>query len=160
MPSSDPGTYTLQRRTRVPLDLEATFAFFAEPGNLARITPPWLGFRMVEPADPVMGQGLELEYRVRPLGFSQRWVSRISVWEPPHRFVDEQLAGPYASWHHEHTFRAADGGTDVLDTVTYALPFGHLGRLAHTLLVRRQLRSIFDYRETALRRILVENRAA
>ena len=78
----------------------------------------------------------------------QRWVSEITEYEPPYRFVDEQRQGPYALWHHEHRFADAEtGGTLITDRVTYALPFGPLGRIAHALLVRRQLASIFDYRD-------------
>ena len=145
--------YRLHRVQRVATPLEETFEFFSRPENLARITPPWLAFEMVSD-DADMREGLRIEYRVRPLGFPQKWVSEITAYEPPHRFVDEQVAGPYARWHHEHRFRPVDGGTEVVDDVTYALPFGPLGRLAHALLVRRQLESIFDYRERRLPELL------
>ena len=145
--------YTLHRVQPVSRRLDETFEFFAGPENLARITPPWLGFRMVSD-DVAMREGLRIEYRVRPLGFPQKWVSEITAYDPPHRFIDEQAEGPYASWHHEHIFRAVDGGTEVVDIVTYALPLGPLGRLAHALLVRRQLESIFDYRREQLSELL------
>ena len=137
--------YTLHRTQWVPVPLQDTFDFFSRPENLGKITPPWLGFRMVSD-DADMREGLIIEYRVKPLGFPQKWVSEITAYDPPHRFVDEQRHGPYRKWHHEHRFRAADDGTEIIDTVTYALPFGPLGRLAHTLFVRRQLESIFRYR--------------
>ncbi|NIP83831.1 MAG: CDP-paratose 2-epimerase, partial [Gemmatimonadetes bacterium] len=127
--------YTLHRVQRVPAPLDETFDFFSRPENLARITPPWLGFRMVSD-DVDMREGLRIEYRVRPLGLPWRWVSEITVWDPPRRFVDEQVTGPYARWRHEHRFGITGGGTEVTDTVTYALPFGPIGRLAHALLVR------------------------
>ncbi len=156
-------TYTLHRVQVVPTPLDETFDFFSRPENLGRITPPWLSFRMVSD-DADMREGLIIEYRVSPLGFPQKWVSEITAYDPPHRFVDEQRAGPYALWHHEHTFRAiggdasgsggGTGGTEVTDTVTYALPFGVLGRLAHGLLVRRQLESIFRYRAERLPELL------
>ena len=145
--------YTLHRVQRVPTPLDETFDFFSRPENLARITPPWLGFRMIS-TDTDMREGLRIEYRVRPLGVPQQWVSEISVWEPPHRFVDEQRKGPYRRWHHEHRFRAAGSGTEVTDTVTYALPYGAIGRLAHALLIRRQLESIFSYRTRKLAELL------
>lgn len=146
--------YTLERTQLILRPLDSTFEFFASPGNLAQITPPWLDFRIVGPGDLTMRPGLRIEYRIRPLGFPQRWVSEITAYEPPHRFVDEQRVGPYAHWHHEHVFRAVDGGTEVMDRVDYALPFGAAGRLAHALFVRRQLESIFDYRERSLARLL------
>jgi ligand-binding SRPBCC domain-containing protein len=145
--------YTLHRVQAVAAPLDETFDFFSRPENLARITPPWLAFQLVSD-DLEMREGLRIEYRVRPLGFPQKWVSRITVYDPPHRFVDEQVEGPYGKWHHEHTFRAVEGGTEVTDTVTYALPFGPFGRLAHALLVRRQLAAIFDFRRRALADLL------
>ena len=145
--------YELHRVQRVPVSQEKTFDFFSRPENLARITPPWLGFRIVSD-DVEMREGLRIEYRVKPLGFPQKWVSEITAYDPPHRFVDEQVEGPYGLWHHEHTFRAVGGGTEVTDRVRYALPFGVLGRLAHAVLVRRQLESIFDHRERTLTRLL------
>lgn len=159
-------TYTLHRVQAVPTPLDETFEFFSRPENLGRITPPWLSFRMVS-EDADMREGLIIEYRVSPLGFPRKWLSEITAYDPPHRFVDEQRQGPYALWHHEHTFRALDGesadggaadgraaGTEVTDTVTYALPFGPLGRLAQGLLVRRQLESIFRYRAERLPELL------
>jgi len=140
----------------VPRGLDEVFPFFAEPRNLARITPAWLGFRIVSAGDLTMRAGLRIEYRVRPLGFPQTWVSEITLWDPPHRFVDEQVRGPYRLWHHLHTFRAVAGGTELVDEVTYALPFGPLGSLAHALVVRRQLATIFDYRARVVRDLFGE----
>jgi ligand-binding SRPBCC domain-containing protein len=160
-------SYRLERRQFVALPLADTFAFHAEPRNLARITPGWLAFRLLgfdvadgnggETAHIQMRKGLRLEYRIRPLGVPQRWTSEITEWDPPRRFVDEQLRGPYRSWRHEHEFRAVAGGTEIVDRVSYALPLGALGRLAHALFVRRQLRAIFDHREAMVERILVQD---
>jgi ligand-binding SRPBCC domain-containing protein len=151
--------HVLERRQRVARPLAEVFAFYSDPRNLARITPGWLGFRIVGydvPAGPegsaqagvapAMRRGLRIEYRVRPLGVPQRWVSEITEWEPPARFVDEQVVGPYRRWRHEHGFRAVNGGTEITDRVEYALPFGPLGRVVERLLVARQLRAIFDHR--------------
>lgn len=137
--------YVLSRVQTVPRPLDEVFAFFANPANLARITPPWLGFRMLTPPQ-AMRAGLLIDYRIRPLGIPQRWRSAITTWEPPSRFVDEQVRGPYRSWHHLHEFHAVEDGTEIRDTVHYALPLGLLGRIARTLLVRRQLDAIFAYR--------------
>lgn len=140
------STFQLVRSQVIPLPLERVFPFFAEPRNLARITPPGLGFRIMTPGPLVMATGLRIEYRVSPLGVPQRWVSEITLWDPPHRFVDEQRVGPYRRWHHLHEFLPAPGGTEVRDVVTYALPFGILGALAHRIFVRRQLEAIFAHR--------------
>jgi len=142
--------FNVERTQRVPRSLDEVFAFFAAPGNLARITPSWLGFQIVTP-DVEMRQGLTIEYRIRPLGLPQRWVSEITLWDPPRRFVDEQRRGPYRRWRHLHEFRAVEGGTEIRDRVTYELPLGPLGRVAHALFVRRQLEAIFAYRERVVR---------
>ena len=140
------NVHVIEQVQVVPRTLEDVFPFFTAAENLARITPSWLGFRMVSEGPLVMRPGLRVEYRVRPLLVPQRWVSEITLWDPPRRFVDEQVHGPYRYWHHLHEFRAAPGGgTEIRDRVTYALPFGPLGALAHPL-VRRQLETIFAHR--------------
>lgn len=146
-PSRPENVHVLECVQYVARPLAEVFPFFAEPENLARITPPWLAFRVVSEGPLVMHEGLRIEYRVSPLFVPQRWESLITLWDPPRRFVDEQVRGPYRYWHHLHEFRrAADGvGTEIRDRVTYALPFGPLGALAHPI-VRRQLEAIFAFR--------------
>ena len=148
--------YQLHREQTVPVPSPKVFEFFADPRNLGRITPSWLSFRMLNKGELVMREGLRIDYRIRPLGFPQRWTSIISTWDPPRRFVDEQVRGPYRRWHHLHEFRAVEGGTVITDCVTYALPFGPLGRLAHGVFVGRQLAAIFEHRERAVVQLLVD----
>ena len=124
------------------------FPFFAEARNLEAITPPFLNFHVVS-ADE-MRVGALIEYRLRLHGIPIRWLTRIEEWEPGVRFVDAQLRGPYALWHHTHEFEAHDGHTLMRDTVRYALPFGPLGTVAHRLFVRRDVERIFDYRTVSL----------
>lgn len=146
--------YVLERKQRVPRPLEEVFAFFSDPRNLARITPPWLAFRALDSGDDLtMREGLRIHYEIRPLVIPQRWTSVITVWDPPHRFVDEQLRGPYRRWHHLHEFTRSHEGTEIRDRVTYQLPFGLLGRLAHALFVRRQLEAIFAYRHRRVQQL-------
>ena len=132
-------TYLLRARQRINRPLDETFAFFARPENLARLTPPALGFEL-RSIDTRMRDGLELAYRVRPLlGIPTGWRSLIQDYEPPHRLTDIQLAGPYRAWEHRHLFVEVDGVTEVTDEVRYALPLGPLGDLAHRLVVRSEL---------------------
>lgn len=145
----------LERRQWLPLQLERAFGFFADPGNLARITPPWLGFRILTPLPVTMALGLRLDYRVRVLGIPMRWRSLISVYEPPLVFRDVQLSGPYRRWEHTHRFREVDGGTLVLDRVVYEMPLGPVGALVHAALVRRRLEQIFDYRQERIAALLI-----
>ena len=125
------------------------FAFFSNAQNLDLITPPWLHFRTVTPGPMEMHLGMLIDYKLRIHGFPVRWRSEITAWEPPVRFVDEQLRGPYRLWIHEHTVAERDDGTLVCDRVQYAVPFDWL---THPLLVKRDVERIFRYRNDALRR--------
>lgn len=127
--------------------IEEVFEFFARPENLERITPPWVGFRILTPGPIEMREGALIDYRIRLKGVPVRWRTEITAWEPPHRFVDVQLRGPYRRWVHTHTFREIDGGTGVEDRVEYAVPGG---RLIERLFVRRDIERIFAYRERVL----------
>lgn len=147
--------HLLERRQRVPLPIDEAFAFYGDAHNLERITPPWLGFEVTTPGPIEMGVGTLIEYRLRLHRVPVRWRTRIEAWEPPRRFVDAQVRGPYSLWEHTHTF-AADGpeATIIGDRVHYAIPFGPLGEVADRLLVRRDLARIFDYRREAVTREL------
>lgn len=144
-------TYTLQREQRLSGTPEQVFAFFGDARNLEAMTPPLLQFRMITPDPITMGAGTQLRYRLKVRGLPVSWLTLIQEWEPPHRFVDEQLEGPYALWHHTHTFEPdGDGGTVMRDVVRYALPLGGLGEVAHRFVVRPDLERIFDYRAEAV----------
>ena len=132
----------------LPLPPEELFLFFADVENLDAITPPWLNFRVVTPPPIEMREGALIDYKLRVRGIPLRWRTRINVWQPPHRFVDEQLRGPYRRWIHEHTFEARDGGTLARDYVRYAVPFD---LLLHRWLVRADVEKIFAFRQEALR---------
>lgn len=133
----------------LPLPPEKLFPFFADASNLDALTPPWLHFHIVTPTPIVMQEGALIDYQLRVRGVPLRWRTRINVWQPPHRFVDEQLRGPYRQWIHEHTFESRDGGTLARDHVRYAAP---LDFLTHRWLVRPDIERIFRYRTEALRK--------
>ena len=142
--------YELECEILVPKGIKETFAFFENPRNLARITPPWLRFVVLSEGPVEMRAGAEIDYTIRYLGVSLQWKTLIAEYEPPFHFVDVQMRGPYKRWRHTHTFRPTEGGTVVRDHVEYALPMGPIGRLAHRIRVRSQLREIFAYRQAAL----------
>jgi ligand-binding SRPBCC domain-containing protein len=146
-------THELIRSQLIPRPREQVFAFFAQPANLARLTPPWLGFTIATPGPLTMGRGAVFEYRIRVLGVPLRWTTLIDGCQPPRAFSDRQVRGPYAFWHHRHEFLEAPGGTLMLDSVRYRLPLGPLGELARALWVRRSLDEIFDYRARAVREL-------
>ena len=141
--------HTLRRRQRLPGTPEEVFAFFGDARNLETITPPLLRFRVMDSgAEAIaMGPGTLIRYRLNVHRVPVGWLTAIREWDPPRSFVDQQLRGPYALWHHTHTFEALpDGGTLMTDVVRYGLPFGALGEIAHRLFVRRDIEAIFDFR--------------
>lgn len=145
-----PATYVLERSQCIPRPRHEVFRFFAEAANLQVITPAFLHFRILTPLPMRLQSGALIDYRLRLFGIPFRWRTCIDTFEPPYCFADTQLQGPYRSWHHLHTFVEVPGGTEVVDRVEYALPFGPLGGLAHTLFVQRTLRHIFNYRRNCL----------
>ena len=147
--------HILEREQRLPGAPDEVFAFFADAHNLESLTPPLLRFRLVTPAPIAMGKGALIRYRLTVHGVPVSWLTEITEWDPPHRFVDEQIKGPYAKWHHTHTFEAlADGGTLMRDVVRYRIGFGPLGVLANRLLVQRDVEAIFDFRAARIPALL------
>lgn len=138
--------HTLRRAQWIPRPVPEVFAFFSDARNLAELTPPWLGFRVLTPHPITLETGARIRYRIGLHGFPVQWTTEIRRWEPPFRFVDIQLSGPYRLWHHTHRFEAHQGGTRMTDLVRYQLPFGPFGEIVRALLVERDLERIFDYR--------------
>jgi ligand-binding SRPBCC domain-containing protein len=138
--------HTVLAELRLPRPRGEVFAFFADAGNLERITPPDLQFRIVERPDAISKNCL-VDYRLRLDGIPFRWRSRISLWTPDESFIDEQLRGPYRQWIHRHDFESTpDGGTIIRDRVDVVLPFAPLGEIAWPY-VKRKLRRIFEFRQ-------------
>lgn len=142
--------YELTGHVVVKTELPITWAFFSDAMNLPKLTPPWMGFKVMTPAPIDMHAGTLIDYTVKVLGMPLKWRTRIIDWSPPHQFIDLQLRGPYTLWHHQHTFKAVEGGTACTDTVLYKVPAGGLGRLMNRLMIRRQLREIFRFRQEVL----------
>ena len=141
------GAEVLLRQQLVPRPLAEVFPFFAQAENLQHLTPSFLDFRILTPPPIAMAVGTLIDYRIRLRGLPMRWRTRIAAWQPPHRFADQQLRGPYSVWWHEHLFAEQDGGTLITDRVVYKAPFSFI---AHPLVVRRELARIFDYRTQAI----------
>jgi len=138
--------HTLRREQWIPRPLAEVFAFFCDARNLENLTPPWLGFRILTAGPIHIAAGTKIRYRLSWHGIPVTWTTEIRRWEPPHRFIDVQLSGPYRLWHHTHRFAPLGGGTLMTDVVRYRLPFGIIGRIMHALKVRRDVERIFDYR--------------
>ncbi|MEJ2007542.1 MAG: SRPBCC family protein [Acidobacteriota bacterium] len=151
---------TLNRELWIPKPVAEVFSFFCEARNLDRITPPWLRFRVIGQTEGELGVGSRIHYRLVWHGVPLAWTSRIEEWQPPTRFVDLQIRGPYKHWHHTHSFEMHEGGTLMRDTVRYALPFGTLADLFAGWLVRRDVERIFDYRAKAISAIFAVHPAS
>jgi len=151
--------HLLESSLRLPLPRETVFPFFADAFNLERITPPHLRFRILSSTPVQMGAGTRIHYRLSLFRVPFSWISVISEWDPPSRFVDEQIRGPYRSWRHAHEFVDESGATLIRDRVEYELPLWPFGELVYPL-VRRELDRIFRFRSDSIRDILVAGHVA
>lgn len=140
--------HSLKTIQRIPIDIDTAWNFFSQPANLAKITPDNLGFDIISKHHgDTMYAGQIIEYKVKPmLNIPLYWMTEITHVADKKFFVDEQRFGPYKLWHHQHHFKAISGGVEMTDIVHYALPLGILGKIAHSLFVKKQLNEIFDYR--------------
>jgi ligand-binding SRPBCC domain-containing protein len=139
--------YQLKTKQIIPTDLETCWDFFSSPKNLKKITPNYMGFEVLLEIPEKMYAGLMIEYEVKPLlGIPMKWITEITHVDELKFFVDEQRKGPYKIWHHEHHFKQVENGIEMTDIVSYEIPFGILGKIAHPLVVKKKLTEIFDYR--------------
>jgi len=146
--------YHIKRTQILPIPKKEAWEFFSSPKNLEKITPAKMNFRILnisggEKAYP--GQMIRYKIKVLPF-FSVTWVTEITYVQEPDYFVDDQRIGPFAIWHHQHSFKEVDGGTEMTDEVTYGIPLGPLGTLAYWLFVKRDVNAIFNYRYEVLTR--------
>jgi ligand-binding SRPBCC domain-containing protein len=152
--------HVIDRRFWLPRPRPEVFAFFADPRNLERVNPPAAGLRWLAPPPAPLFAGAVLDFSVRVAGVRVRWRVLVREYDPPYRFVDVQLWGPFSRWEHRHRFGegperpGGPAGTWVEDRVTYRLPLGALGGLAHALGTRRSLAGLFDHRERRIREML------
>ncbi len=144
-------TYTLSFEQQVARPRPEVFDFFSRAENLEVLTPPWLNFKILEVKPQPVRQGTLINYSLRIHGIPLRWTSEITEWEPPHRFVDLQLRGPYKLWRHEHLFEERDGGTLIADTINLALPLSALGQIAYKIKVKSDVEEIFAFRKEKIR---------
>lgn len=146
--------HILRKSLTLDLPRERVFEFFSDAGNLQRITPPELDFRIVTAQPVEMKKGALIDYRLKLRGLPLVWRTLISEWNPPFVFVDEALKSPYKQWIHRHTFTEITGNQTLMeDEVRYRLPLEPLGDLAH-FFVRRELNYIFDFRQKTVAEIL------
>lgn len=142
------AAHSIKTVQKIPISLERAWDFFSNPANLQAITPDNMGFQVISKHHGnIMYAGQIIEYRVKPvLNIPLYWMTEITQVKDKQYFIDEQRFGPYSLWHHQHHFKAIDGGVEMTDIVHYKNPMWVLGKLANALFVRQKLKGIFDYR--------------
>lgn len=142
------AAHSLKVSQKIPVSLDKAWDFFSNPANLQAITPDTMGFKVISKYHgDTMYAGQLIEYKVRPvLNIPLYWMTEITQVKDRQYFIDEQRFGPYALWHHQHHFRAIEGGVEMTDIIHYKNPLGILGRLANVLFVKKKVNTIFDYR--------------
>lgn len=146
------AVYQLETKQKIRASIDEVWDFISNPKNLQKITPDYMGFEILGKSLPdQMYEGIIIRYTVKPLlGIPMTWVTEITHIRDKEYFVDEQKVGPYALWHHQHQIKPVEDGVEMSDIVTYQPPFGFLGRIANALIIKKQLKEIFSYREKAV----------
>ena len=149
-------TYILKKESFINKSPDEVFAFFSRPENLEKVTPKHLQFKILTSLPVEIHAGSIIDYQIKIYGIPFSWRTEIAVWEPTHRFVDIQVKGPYRVWIHEHRFEKYGTGTRMLDTLEYVVPGGWFAPLIHRLFVKKDLESIFNYRERKFDKIFTQ----
>jgi ligand-binding SRPBCC domain-containing protein len=143
--------HVLETKTIIQKPLSEVFDFFSKAENLNRITPKELEFKIITPLPIKMYAGTLIDYKIKLNGIPFSWRTEICTWDPPHKFVDQQLKGPYAKWHHTHEFKdLGDGCTEMIDRVVYKSPGWIFEPIIHNLFVKKRVEAIFKHREKTL----------
>lgn len=146
--------YQLKKEQTLNISIDKAWEFFSAPENLNEITPPDLDFKIVSDSSPKMYCGQIIEYKIKILPFvKQTWITEIKHVEQKKSFVDEQRFGPYKFWFHKHEFIDLGEKVKILDNVTYSIPFGILGRIVHSLFIKKKLEKIFNFRVKKLNQL-------
>ena len=149
--------YTVHKKQQLPITVDEAWKFLSNPRNLKIITPSYMSFDIISGAEKPMFAGQIIQYLVTPiLGIKTKWVSEITHFEEKKYFVDLQLYGPYALWHHKHFINKIDGGVELEDIIDYKVPLGILGQMVHPFIVKPKLEEIFNYRQQKMIEIFGE----
>lgn len=150
------GIYTLKTEQFLNVSIDDAWDFFSNPENLAKITPPKLGFIITSENHEQMFAGQIITYRIGVFpGIKSNWVTEITQVKEKVFFIDEQRFGPYKMWHHEHHFKPVNNGVAMTDRVSFKIPFGIIGRITFWLFIRRKLIGIFSFRSQILSKYFI-----
>ena len=144
--------YKLKFAQKLPISVEESWAFFSQPTNLLHLTPPHLGFEMLDTEkNKKIYPGQIISHLIRPfLKIPIEWTSEIVQVHEPYYFIDHQICGPYRFWHHEHRFNPIDKGVEIVDLIHYKLPLGYIGQFFHFVKVQKEIQTVFSYRKRKL----------
>ena len=145
--------YKIEKEKEIKQPLSVVFDYFNTPKNLAEITPKYFSFNILTPDPLIMKEGAVFDYKIKLFGLPSRWTTLIEHYDPPYKFTDIQLKGPYSFWHHQHIFEEKSGVTVMKDIVNYEMPFGLLGKLPYYTGVKKINESIFEYRDMVIDQI-------
>ena len=149
--------YTVHKKQQLPITVDEAWKFLSNPRNLKIITPSYMSFDIITGDEKPMFAGQIIQYLVTPiLGIKTKWVSEITHFEEKKYFVDVQLYGPYALWHHKHFINKIEGGVELEDIIDYKVPLGILGQMVHPFIVKPKLEEIFNYRQQKMIEIFGE----
>lgn len=149
--------YHIESSIVVSADIQTCWEFFTKSENLEQVTPKEMGFKTIYKSKGEMYEGQIIEHVVKPiLGIPLKWTTEITTMKAPHYFIDHQLSGPYSVWHHQHHFEEVANGTKITDIVTYQMPLGPLGNIAHFLFAKKKIQGIFTHRDKVIPGILGE----
>lgn len=153
------GMFQYKTEQFLPIDIEEAWQFFSSPKNLATITPADLDFKILSNLkDEEIYEGMKIDYVVKPLlKIPMHWQTEIIKVSRGKFFTDRQLKGPYKIWEHTHIFKNLADGVLMQDIINYQLPFGIIGNIAHSLLVKKKIENIFSYRRNVLEKIFITN---
>ncbi len=141
----------LKQEQFLPISLDEAWKFFATPKNLNEVTPDDMVFEIISELPETMYAGLLINYRLKPmLNIPINWCTEITHIKEKEYFVDEQRKGPYLIWHHEHHFKAVNGGVLMTDILHYDIGKWIFGRIAGKLFVDKKVKGIFEYRNRTL----------
>jgi len=147
--------YQFKREQYFQQPISDIWDFISKPTNLKKITPDYMGFDIKSTNKfEAMYKGMIIPYKISPLwGFKTTWVTEITQVQPQKYFIDEQRIGPYKLWHHQHFLEEKEGGTVMIDIISYQPPLGLLGRIANKFIIKKKLIEIFNYRQKVLSKI-------
>lgn len=147
--------HQIRRTQKIPIPVKQAWEFFSKPDNLAKVTPPYMNFKILSRSDAgEMYPGMIITYNVSPLlNIKIKWATEISQIKEYKYFIDNQIKGPYKIWHHEHRFTETNQGLEMKDILFYEIKYGFLGRLAHKLYIKKRITEIFNYREEKIKEL-------